>query len=165
MRIDTFRGSRRLKAFPQGIEALFVRNAQPLSPRVVLFVLGVCLAATVSCGTKEVPISGKVLVDGVPMDSGTVRLDPIGGTAGKGAGGMVEAGVLQLSSNHGLLPGKYRVSATAFKRTGKTINDYQRGKVEEMIPLSLKDSPHEIELSRDAAQNNTIEFKTASPKK
>jgi hypothetical protein len=98
------------------------------------------------------------------MDSGTLRFDPIGDTSGKGGGGMVESGVLQLSSKQGLLPGKYRVSATAFRKTGKTINDYQRGNVPEMIPLSLKDSPHEIDLSRDAA-DKSIEFKTAAPAK
>jgi hypothetical protein len=148
-----------------GSAALLLRKCVTVSQRVALFVLGMCLAVTASCETKEVPISSKVLVDGAPMDSGTLRFDPIEGTGGKGAGGMIEAGVLQLSSNRGLLPGKYRVSATAFKKTGKTIKDYQRGNIEEMIQLSLKDSPHEIELSRDATKNNTIEFKSAPPKR
>ena len=160
-----FRGSRPSNLLPLGSTALFLRNVYPVSQRVVLFVLAACLAATASCGSKELPDSGKVLVDGAPMESGTLRLDPIEGTPGKGAGGMVEAGVWKLSSKQGLAPGKYRVSATAFKKTGKTFNDYQRGKVEETIQLSLKDSPHEIELSGDAAKSNTIEFRTASPKR
>jgi hypothetical protein len=130
--------------------------------RITLFVLGVCLTAAVSCGSGELPIRGTVLVDGAPMDSGTLRFDPIGDESPKGVGGSVENGVLQLPAGHGLNPGKYRVSATVFKKTGRTINDYQRGAVEEMHPLALKDSPQEIELTHDIASNLTIEFTTAA---
>jgi hypothetical protein len=107
------------------------------------------------------PIAARVLVDGAPMDSGTLRLDPADGS-GKGAGGMVEQGVLQLPSGHGLQPGKYRVTATAFKKTGKTINDYQRGAVAEMVQLNLADSPREIELSTENAGDLAIEFTSAA---
>lgn len=130
--------------------------------RIALFVLATCLAATMSCGSGELPVTGRVLVDGAPMESGTLHLDPVGGNAGKGAGGLVEAGTIQLPPGHGLLPGKYRVTATAFKKTGKTINDYQRGSVEEMIQLSLKDSPHEIEITSENSSALVVEFTSKS---
>jgi hypothetical protein len=125
--------------------------------RVALCILSAGLVSLASCGGGELPISAQVLVDGAPMDSGTLRFDPVDGT-GKGAGGMVEAGALELPDDHGLHSGTYRVSATAFKKTGKTIDDYQRGKVEEMIQLTLKDSPREIELSPENVGNLSIEF-------
>ena len=133
--------------------------------RVELFVLSLCFSALVSCGSAELPISGRVLIDGAPMESGTLHLEPVEAGSGKSAGGLVENGELQLASGHGLVPGKYRVSATAFKKTGNTINDYQRGVVEEMLQLTLKDSPQEIELGPDNSANLTIEFKTAVRRK
>jgi hypothetical protein len=96
------------------------------------------------------------------MESGTVRFDPVDGAKRNGAGGKVEAAVFQLPAGHGLVPGRYRVSATAFKKTGKSINDYQRGAVEEMVQLPLVDSPKEIELSHDTSANLTVEFMTAA---
>lgn len=133
-----------------------------MSSRLLLCLLGASFVALVSCGSGELPIKGHVLVDGAPLDSGTLRLDPVNENAKKGAGGLVEQGVLQLPAGHGLMPGKYRASATAFKKTGKTINDYQRGKIEEMIQLTLKDSPREVVLSPENAQDLTIEFTSAA---
>ena len=92
------------------------------------------------------------------MESGTVRFDPVDRAMGKGAGGMVEAGVLKLPADHGLTGGKYRVTATAFKKTGKVIQDYQRGQVEEIVQLTLSDSPQEIDLTPDAAGDLVIKF-------
>jgi hypothetical protein len=129
---------------------------------VTLLAGGAILASVASCGSGELPIAGKVLVDGAPMESGTVRFDPVDAAKRNGAGGKVEAADFQLPAGHGLVPGRYRVSATAFKKTGKTINDYQRGAVEEMVQLPLVDSPKEIELSHDDSANLTVEFMTAA---
>ncbi|HJQ78322.1 MAG TPA: hypothetical protein VJ828_00125, partial [Lacipirellulaceae bacterium] len=57
---------------------------------------------------------------------------------------------------------RYRVAATAFKKTGKTIQDYQRGTVEETVPVPLQDSPKEIEISSDNGSSLTIEFHSGS---
>ncbi|MEX2170276.1 MAG: hypothetical protein WD851_13265 [Pirellulales bacterium] len=129
-----------------------------------LFAMAVGLAACAACGSGELPIDGQVLVDGAPMESGTVRFDPVDLEGGTGAGGMVEAGVLQLPEDHGLSAGKYRVTATAFKKTGKVIQDYQRGQVDEMVQLPLSDSPQEIDLTADAAGDLVIKFTTSQKK-
>lgn len=132
--------------------------------RVVTFVLYLSLATTLSCGSRELPIAGQVLVNGAPMESGTLHFAPVESGVGKPVGGSVEQGVLEIPQGHGLMPGRYRVSATAFKKTGKTVNDYQRGKVEEIVQLQLQNSPQEIELSHDSAGNLAIEFTTAARK-
>ena len=129
---------------------------------ITLFAASAFLTSVTSCGSRELPLRGKVLVDGEPIDSGTVRFDPVDGATRNGVGGKVEAGGFEVPAAHGLLPGKYRVSATAFKKTGKTINDYQRGPVEEMVQLPLADSPKEIALSHDTSANLTLEFMTAA---
>jgi len=123
-------------------------------------VLGICLATTVSCSSGDLPaISGQVLVDGAPLDRGTLRLDPVEGVGGaRGAGGAVEEGAFQLPAGHGLRPGKYRAQATAFKKTGKTIDDYQRGLIEETVQVDLSNSPQEVELTSHNAKDLKIEF-------
>jgi hypothetical protein len=98
------------------------------------------------------------------MESGTLRLDPVGGESKKGAGGKVEAGNFHLHAGHGLQHGRYRVAANAFMKTGKTIQDYQRGAVEEMVPIPLRDSPQEVDISSDNASSLTIEFHSSSKK-
>jgi hypothetical protein len=123
-----------------------------------LFAVAMTVATIASCSYGELPISGQVLVDGTPMESGTLRLDPVDGGAKKGVGGMVENGTIQFPTGHGLTTGTYRVAANAFKKTGKTIQDYQRGTVKEMVPVPLRDSPREIELSSENASDLTIEF-------
>ena len=133
----------------------------PVGKLITLLAGSAILASIASCGSGELPIAGTVLVDGAPIDSGTVRFDPVDSGKGNGLGGMVKAGSFQLPAGHGLVPGKYRVSATAFKKTGKTITDYQRGAVEEMVQLPLVDSPKEMELSHDISTNLTLEFMTA----
>ena len=129
---------------------------------VTLFLAFALLASVASCGSGELPIAGRVLVDGAPMESGTLRLDPVDGDSKKGAGEKVEAGNFQLPAGHGLQTGRYRVAATAFKKTGKTIQDYQRGTVEETVPVPLQDSPKEIEISSDNGSSLTIEFHSGS---
>ena len=132
--------------------------------RNVICVLGVMIASTLGCGSSELSLAGRTLVDGAPMDSGTIRFDsldaPVDGKGSKGVGAKVEDGVFRLPAGHGLTPGKYRVSATAFRRTGKEIVDYQRGTVQEMIQLTLSDSPKEIQLENDTSKDLTIEFST-----
>jgi hypothetical protein len=129
---------------------------------ITLLAGGAILASVASCGSGELSIAGKVLVDGAPMESGTLRLDPVDGASKKGAGSMVEAGNFQLPAGHGLSTGRYRVAANAFKKTGKKIQDYQRGTVEEMVPIHLRDSPKEIDLSSENGSNLTIEFHSGS---
>jgi hypothetical protein len=109
-----------------------------------------------------VSIVGTVLVDGQPVDTGTLRLEPVEGTAGKGVGGSIQEGSIQMAPNCRLVPGKYLASAVVFRGTGRKINDYQRGPIEETVQLSLQDSPHPIELTPENARDLTIEFTTSS---
>jgi hypothetical protein len=53
------------------------------------------------------------------------------------------------------------ISAEASKPTGKTFNDPQKGAVPVMQPLLLKDSPQEVEITSDNADDLALEFHTS----
>lgn len=129
---------------------------------LTLCVLATSIATTVSCSTGGLSLEGKVLVDGAPLDRGTIRLDPVDSGSHEGAGGIVEDGVMRLSADHGLMAGKYRVAVTGFKRTGRKVNDPQRGTIDEMMPLVFANSPQEIEITNETASALTINFTTAT---
>lgn len=82
------------------------------------FALTVAIVAFLGCGGGDgLPrqaVSGKVTLDGQPLDSATVSFQP---TAGSGevtsAAATVSAGAFSISAADGLVPGKYRVSVSA----------------------------------------------------
>ncbi len=58
-------------------------------------------------------ISGKVTLDGRPLDSGTIHFEPLDETGGHGSGGVITDGRYELPAAHGLPEGNYRVSISA----------------------------------------------------
>ena len=52
-----------------------------------------------------------------------MRLFPIEGTEGDGAGAIITDGSYSISEEKGLTPGKYRVSITGTRETGREIRD------------------------------------------
>jgi hypothetical protein len=103
-------------------------------------------------------VSGTASVDGAPVDVGTVTLRPKGDAQAKGIGGAVENGAFQLTAEQGLPPGKYDVFVMASRKTGRIIKDPQRGEVAEMKQLNLQNSPQEIELDSNNAEELKLEF-------
>jgi hypothetical protein len=126
--------------------------------------LAIATACLTGCGSGTVgSIRGQISVNGAPAEAGAVSFRPADSPTSRGAGAAISAGQFQLSGEHGLKPGKYMVSAQVSKSTGKTFNDPQKGPIPVMQSLTLTDSPKEVEITADNADQLEIAF-TASRK-
>lgn len=111
------------------------------------------------CGSGAVgAISGQVVIDGAPAEAGTISFKPADNPTGRGFGGSLNAGRFELPSNDAMKPGKYLVAVQATKSTGKTFNDPQKGPVPVQQPLELADSPQEVEVTSENAQQLQLAF-------
>jgi hypothetical protein len=128
-------------------------------------VTAIAIAVAAGCGSKSDigVISGTITADGAPVDMGTIHFRLKEDANAKGAGGGIIAGAFEVSTPDEMPPGAYVVAVQASKKTGRTINDQQRGPLPEMAPLQLKNSPREIELTRESARELKLEFVTRSP--
>jgi hypothetical protein len=85
--------------------------------RVVAF--SACLALLCGCGEDNPlgrkAISGKVTLDGTPLDQGSISFQPVqtpgvaANTAAVNTGAVIEKGQYSIPADQGLLPGTYRV--------------------------------------------------------
>lgn len=85
--------------------------------------------ATIGCGVggtsdglPREPISGKVTLDGQPLDQGSITFVP-DGFDGPPVGAPVEGGSYSIPRQDGPIPGKHSVSVYSQKKTGKTYPD------------------------------------------
>ncbi len=123
--------------------------------------LATALACASGCGSATVgAVRGQLAVDGAPAEVGTLSFRPADGSSSRGAGAAISGGQFQLAGDHGLMPGKYMVSAQLSKSTGKTVNDPQMGPTPVMAQMALRDSPQEVELSASNASELSLEFHT-----
>ena len=72
------------------------------------------LAVALGCGSSQATVAGKVMLDGQPLASGTIRFVPSDGASAT-AGGPIKDGAYSLE----LPPGKKRVEISATKVIGK----------------------------------------------
>jgi hypothetical protein len=124
---------------------------------------GFVLLAVVGCGPADgrVALSGKVMMDGQPATGASISFRPLR-KEGNTAGIMLDQGRFELSADKGLLPGKYLVSVQAYRETGRTFDDPQRGsKMPELVPVQLLSiDPAEIEIAAD--QPNVFEIRAST---
>lgn len=77
------------------------------------------------CGGQSGPerpaISGAVLLDGKPLESGTISFLPAPGTQGPTAGGIIEDGKYSIAAGEGAAVGMARVEIRSPRKTGKQI--------------------------------------------
>jgi hypothetical protein len=93
-------------------------------------VAGLCLALA-GCGHRtysgaaRYPLSGRVTVDGVPVDVGSISFIPLGGDEGgqRVCGGVIDDGAYSVPEAQGANAGPYRVEIHWAKKTGKMIKD------------------------------------------
>jgi len=84
-----------------------------------MLILSICLLAS-GCGGDDAlgrrAISGKVTLDGAPLDSGTIHFEPLGGSTSHGTGTVIRDGQYEVAADHGLPPGSYKVSISALEQ-------------------------------------------------
>ena len=121
------------------------------------------LALTASCSSRDGlnTIRGKVSIDGKPVESGTIHFQPAQEHDTRGLGTAVIDGAFELHTERKLPPGKYTVSLQAFKKTGRMVNDPQRGRVAEIVPLTAADSPQDVQLTQDISNALTLNFSSS----
>lgn len=74
-------------------------------------------------GPQRHPVSGRVLLDGVPLPAGTIRFIPIGPRGGPAAFTRVTSGLFALSAVDGPVAGLHRVEIEAAEFHNFAIDD------------------------------------------
>lgn len=129
------------------------------------------LVACLGCGPKtdRLPISGKVTLDGVPLDSGSIRFNSQPGEKLQSAGAMIHNGGYEIPAEKGLLPGVYIVQISSPDTEAPPImiggeNGSPRFPVApERIPLEYSEgSDKTVELTRDGGGEFDFEITSAA---
>ncbi len=120
------------------------------------------LSCLIGCGggggdVDRFAVSGTVTVDGTPLTNGVVNLSPASGTHGPSSGGPVIDGKFMIPKARGPVAGKYTVKFIAFRETGKTYYDPDRGHIPEQKQLQFNESPLDVEITAEA--ENQFDFK------
>jgi hypothetical protein len=77
-----------------------------------LLLLAVALAG---CGphTDRLPVSGQVILDGAPLDSGSIRFTATNREKFMAAGALIKDGAYRIPRDKGLVPGTYQIEISA----------------------------------------------------
>jgi hypothetical protein len=120
------------------------------------------LALLSSCnsGGSLDTVGGTVNLDGQPVESGIIHFQSSASSKSSG-GGSVADGKFQVVSKDGFPPGEYAVELQAYRKTGRTINDPDKGARAELAPVAPSDSPQMITLTRDNAKSLTLNYSSA----
>ena len=137
-----------------------LRSAKlPLTCCVFAVLLAGC---TDSAGRRS--ISGTVLLDQQPLTNGMIDFRPAAGHTGPTSGAAIENGKFTIPADKGLMPGEYVVRVQTFKKTGRTIHDYQRGPIPEQIPVQFKEAGS-LRATIKKNSHDTIEYRLISADK
>jgi hypothetical protein len=112
------------------------------------------------------PVSGKVTLDGQPLDSGEIAFVPSGD--GPAAGGLIHKGKYAIGRSDGPVPGPHRVVITSAKPTGKKIKDEADPKVlyderAETLPARYN-AQSELTAEVKPGGGNTFDFELTTGK-
>jgi hypothetical protein len=105
-------------------------------------------------------ISGTVKLDGQRLAEGDIQFIPIEGTSGPDAGAVIKDGKYKVAQK-GLAGGKYRVSISGYKQSGKLVQDPLIGPpVKEIVQIVPKEYHGEnSKLVREITRGtNTLDF-------
>jgi hypothetical protein len=120
------------------------------------------LLAAAGCGTSnQLPVRGKVTVDGAPLATGTISFQPAPGVSARSSGSTVRDGKYEIDAAHGLPPGKYLVTVQAFKETGRMLSDPQGGKRPEFGPMVFAEK-QPVEVTIVSGKDNVFDFNLTS---
>lgn len=113
-------------------------------------------------GPQRIPLSGKVTLDGTPLNGGTISFIAVG--KGNPSGGQITAGTYSVPEEQGANAGSYRVEIRWSKPTGEKVKDDDTGGmidvVKEAIPAKYNtQSELKAEVSAD---KKTFDFDLSS---
>lgn len=113
-------------------------------------------------GPKRIPLSGKVTLDGAPLNGGTITFI----AAGKGnpAGGQITSGAYSIPEEQGANAGSHRVEIRWSKPTGEKVKDDDTG---EMIDVFKEAIPARFNVQSElkaevSADKKTFDFDLSS---
>ena len=124
----------------------------------LLLMLGCCFLFACSNSPSPVAVSGTVSIDGQPLPSGKVVLEPI--TDGQRRDADVANGNFALPESEGVYPGQeFKVTIKAFRKTGRKYPNANMGasyeEVEQYLPEQYNSaSTLQVTISPRAAQNH-----------
>jgi hypothetical protein len=111
-------------------------------------------------------LSGKVTLDGQPLEQGSILLMPIEGAKGPATGGQIERGRYSLSDKAGPAVGRNRVEIRAVRKSGKMVQkpmapqgEMVEGVEEAVAPRFNSESTLKVEIKPG---NNTADFEVQS---
>jgi hypothetical protein len=85
--------------------------------------LSLCLFLLAGCGAAtQASVSGKVTLDGAPLDDATISFVPTSGGQRSAAWSTIQAGQYTIAEKDGLREGPYRVEIRALRSTGEKTN-------------------------------------------
>jgi len=85
-------------------------------------VAGLLLAA--GCGDmRRAAVNGTVLVDGKPLETGSINFFPAEDTTGPTAGARIDNGKYSIAQKNGVVVGKNKVEIRGLRKTGKRVRD------------------------------------------
>lgn len=117
-----------------------------------------CMPLLAGCGHGDrCPVSGTVTLDGQPLAEGSINFRPAGGTKGNSAGAAVIGGKYAIESDRGLKPGEYNVVVESSFKTGRKINDPQKGIVDELRQVNYREEGR-LKATVTAGNNPDLDF-------
>ena len=133
--------------------------AKKCFPHGVAMLWALALLVPLGCSGTDgrVSVSGKVTLDGNPLEDGSISFRPAPGTSANSSGGRITAGSYELPAESGLKPGKYLVSVVAFRKTGKMVEDPQMGMVAEREKVKFKEAGS-LDATIEEGGANTFDF-------
>jgi hypothetical protein len=128
------------------------------------------LPAVVGCGDGRVVVRGTVVVDGQPIEEGSISLEPADGD-GPTTGGIIKDGKYELSGPAAVTPGDKIVRIVGLRKTGKMIEagpPAPKGslipQMEQCVPSQYNDQSKlraEVTAGKANTHNFELESKTA----
>jgi hypothetical protein len=120
----------------------------------------VALLSSCNSGGSIATVDGTVNLDGQPVESGIIHFQSSGSSKASGGASVVD-GKFEVVSKDGFPPGEYAVELQAYRKTGRTINDPDKGARPELAPVAPSDSPQSITLTRENAESLTLNYSSA----
>ncbi len=120
-----------------------------------------CGGAPAESGPARYPLSGKVTLDGQPVESGSISfLPPTEQAPVRVSGGTITAGAYSVPKEKGANAGSYRVEIRALKPTGKKVKDPDLGGEKDVMveAIPAKFNEKSILTAEVAADKTTFDF-------